>query len=475
MASTPLLPWRRSAISVVLIAAASRLSGQEPGKLLQELRVQVPASQTSRSPVIKMKTGETIEVQPEKGPDGTPLVDIYVHDDDKKLIARDDPDSASPTFRWVCRATGGYYVLLRNVGERSGSVAIKRYAQGDQARAEQPAKNFARVRVFYATDREKAKPGESLAYFSGEPTAGNKLTYGSCEISIPRPGTHTMGELEGPSILKLEFRPDPEKHILLLPETLKDLARNDFLKGIGDRVSEAPEHEALVFVHGFDNSFEDAARRAGQISYDLGFTGATILYSWPSHGKRDPLSYNKDGRNAELSVVALANLLDDLRRNSGARTIHLVAHSMGNRVLTKALDRLVADKRETPRFRQVILMAPDIDAGLFLQLAASFRQAADHVTLYASSLDVALKASMEIAGYPRAGQGGKGIVVVKGIDTIDASNVDTSMLGAFHQYYADSRMILSDLFQLIRGSPPDKRFGLHPAQSDGGPYWMFRP
>jgi len=65
------------------------------------------------------------------------------------------------------------------------------------------------------------------------------------------------------------------------------------------------------------------------------------------------------------------------------------------------------------------------------------------------------------------------LVVVKGIDTVDASSVDTSLLGVLHQYYADSKTILSDIFNLVRDTPPKGRFGLRSVQSQKGQYWLF--
>lgn len=66
------------------------------------------------------------------------------------------------------------------------------------------------------------------------------------------------------------------------------------------------------------------------------------------------------------------------------------------------------------------------------------------------------------------------MVVILGVDTIDASSVDTSFTG--HSYYADSKSILFDLFNLLRhGKPPDERFGLLPREQNGLRYWEFRP
>ena len=64
---------------------------------------------------------------------------------------------------------------------------------------------------------------------------------------------------------------------------------------------------------------------------------------------------------------------------------------------------------------------------------------------------------------------------MSGVETIDASEVDTASLGLFHQYYADNRTILSDLFQLLRGVRAEERFGLEPRSYQGKRYWAFKP
>ena len=107
------------------------------------------------------------------------------------------------------------------------------------------------------------------------------MHYGECAISIPK--IHKVGKLESPSILRLEFRPDPEKHITLL--SLQTLEEQAFFRAIAESVAKAPARDVFVFIHGYNVSFEDAARRTGQIAFDLNFVGAPILYSWPSNGK----------------------------------------------------------------------------------------------------------------------------------------------------------------------------------------------
>jgi len=95
------------------------------------------------------------------------------------------------------------------------------------------------------------------------------------------------------------------------------------------------------------------------------------------------------------------------------------------------------------------------------------------VTLYASSRDEAIVASERIHQYDRAGDSTH-ICVVPHIDTIDATAVDTGLIG--HAYYGDRRSILSDMFAAMRtDSPPGERFGMHAVTSGGMTYWAFNP
>ena len=148
---------------------------------------------------------------------------------------------------------------------------------------------------------------------------------------------------------------------------------------------------------------------------------------------------------------------------------------MGNRVLTSALRdiSLGQGSQKTKLFNEVALMAPDVDANLFIQLASVIQPSVSRITLYASSRDKALLLSQLYAGYPRAGEGGAHILIVPAVQSIDASTVDTSLLGFDHEYFADSKNILSDLFHLLRGEAPDSRSGLHRQNKEAGVYWIF--
>lgn len=283
-----------------------------------------------------------------------------------------------------------------------------------------------------------------------------------------------MGELEAPSIWRLEFRGDPAKHVVLL--TVEPHSPDRFFPALRAQVIKSVRKEAFVFIHGFNVTFEDAARRTAQMTYDLAFDGAPILYSWPSQGKPSPLGYTTDETNAEWTVPNLKEFLIMVATQSGAQTVHLIAHSMGSRALTRALENLIAKDQGTTvsRFKEVILAAPDIDAEVFKnQIVPKLRRAEGRVTLYASSEDEALRLSKKVHGYQRAGEMPPPFVV-PGVDTIDASSVDTSLVG--HSYFAENRSVLSDIFYLLRDrKPPDKRHGLRPKEHGGLRFWVFQP
>ena len=388
------------------------------------------------------------------------------------LVSIDDPEVVTPAFEWTVNQDGEYYVSVQNASAVPGvyrAVVI----HGSKAGNAIPDPSLATVKLFYATNRQAATNALASPYFTGQPAAEGPLSMGSCLVTIPR--DHQMGEVEGPSIFKLEFTKDAAKHVYLKSLTPETNARKYFAE-VAARAALGGKNEAFVFIHGFNVSFEDAILRTAQLSYDLGFSGAPILYSWPSAGKLSLLAYTADGRNADVSAAQLKSFLDQLTGGTGIATVHLIAHSMGNRVLTQALDQMSAEgKTAKARFRQIALLAPDVDADLFKQVAKRIGGTASRITLYASSRDEALIASRKLAGFPRAGQSNPVPLVVPGIDSIDASAVNTSTLGAFHAYYADNETILSDLFQLIRNTPPENRFGLTPVMGKSGAYWKFRP
>jgi esterase/lipase superfamily enzyme len=335
---------------------------------------------------------------------------------------------------------------------------------------EQP-KKYKIVSVFYGTDRNVTGKTRPDLYYGG--TRGS-MRFGVCQVSIPE--DHRIGALETPFIL---FRvvglkrvvEDPERHVILI--SVERMRKDVLLAELKKKIEGSDKRDAFVFIHGYNVTFEDSCRRTAQVAYDLKFTGAPIMYSWPSDGKT--VNYLKDETDIEWSTPNLEEFLLMVAETTGTRTVHLIAHSMGNRALVNALASIVR-KREGqsgPLFNQVILTAPDIDSGVFSNLARAVQKGSERTTLYASSNDEALKLSKKFHGYPRLGEAGPNLTIVGGIDTIDVSSVKTSFIG--HSYYGDEDSVITDLFELVTFlKPPKERFYLQERKRDGLTYWEFR-
>jgi esterase/lipase superfamily enzyme len=215
---------------------------------------------------------------------------------------------------------------------------------------------------------------------------------------------------------------------------------------------------AMVYIHGFNSTFEGAAIRAAQFACDLGIEGQTAFYSWPSKGTI--LGYEADGASVEASEDFIAEFLASFASKSGASQVHVIAHSMGNRGLLRAIHRILgqAQQASNVQFGQIVLAAPDVDTDLFLKLADGYPKISERTTLYICDKDKALMGSGILHDFPRAGFTPP-VTVAAGIDTVEVSNVDLTWLG--HGFVAESREVLHDMHELLtHNAPPWKRFGL---------------
>ncbi|MCG8441971.1 MAG: alpha/beta fold hydrolase, partial [Caulobacterales bacterium] len=228
---------------------------------------------------------------------------------------------------------------------------------------EEQANEIHEVRVFFGTDRV-------LDYSDREPRFTNRdsplLTFGVADVTLPP--NHKPGEIETPRWWRFEFTADPEKHVVFEGFEVRD--ENTFFAEVRRAVAESNGRQAFVFVHGFNTSFRAAAMRTAQLHHDLKFDGAPIFYSWPSRGSA--LAYAADATAADRTVRRLKEFLLLVSARTGARKIHLIGHSMGNRAMVKALEEIGEDLRSDGRdapFNEIIMSAPDIDRTEFVELA----------------------------------------------------------------------------------------------------------
>lgn len=322
------------------------------------------------------------------------------------------------------------------------------------------------IKLYFGTDRNVIQKNQDDDITFG--SDNSDLTYGICNVTIP--SQHKIGEIERPW-MNLKILEKESKHI-----TFKDLIieeKESFISKFNKDLNASPSKSALVFIHGFNVNFVNAAMRTAQISYDLKFEGIRSFYSWPSKG--ETASYSRDEEAIQLSESKLKEYFNEVFLNSAAENIYLIGHSMGTRLLSRVVADLI---QENPIFKkklkEIILTAPDINAKIFKdELVPKFRAQQKTITLYASTEDIALKASRKIHGFSRAGESGNNIVITNGVETIDASGMDTGFLK--HSYFGESRTVINDIHNLISfGKRPDKRMDLLKEKSKEGDYWKFR-
>ncbi|UZH08293.1 MULTISPECIES: alpha/beta hydrolase [unclassified Halomonas] len=331
-----------------------------------------------------------------------------------------------------------------------------------------PQRDAGLYTVWFGTNRQLADDADFSKGFTG--MRGSRLIKGTCEVVIPK--HHKLGSVEGEHWW--QRLPMIRNNYRLRVDAIRVLEDAVYWAKLREalEIGSVGEKRLLLFIHGYNTTFEEAAIRAAQLGADLGIGGATAFFSWPSKGSFH--GYSADEASVEASEGALVDYVRALTHEAGADSIHVIAHSMGNRGVLRALEKLLVDLgRETGApFKQFVLAAPDIDVDLFKQLAKTYAKVAERTTLYVSSRDKAVMASSFLHNYPRVGLCPP-VTIVDGVDTVEVSKIDLSFLG--HGYVAQAREVLSDMHELImRGVPPDERFSLQRVIIDVGTYWRIR-
>jgi esterase/lipase superfamily enzyme len=299
------------------------------------------------------------------------------------------------------------------------------------------------VSVYFATTREYDASATPDRAFTNTGTKKEWINYGTAEVSVPLP--HSEGTQRGIKVEKAgvaEGDRQREFRLLTAAET-----RN-------------PQRPLIMFVHGFNNSFETAADRAALFAHDLQPDVSTkaAIFSWPSHEKL--FGYLADEDSVLVNQDRARQVLEILRTHDLSNVV-LIGHSMGCRVLTFALRdlELIRDQGKTPKlghpqFAQLILIEPDVNAEYFRINIARLRSICGHVTVYASNHDNALRFSNFLHGDPREGElGTQGLL--RKIDVIDASAAKTDWIG--HGY--DGPPLFEDIRALLRGATLEERSG----------------
>ena len=331
----------------------------------------------------------------------------------------------------------------------------------------QPETDWDVVPVFYGTDRVRKDEPKRIAYTAER---ARRLELGRALVTVPK--SHQVPNIERPFAIRVPFinitiyeqAEDPKQHFTI--RELKSLTREQFLALARERIggSTSYKDQAVVFVHGYNTTFDYALFRTAQMAYDLKFDGASFLYSWPSGAGFTGYGYDRE--SSEQAEPYLREYIELVVKETGAKSVSVIAHSMGNMPLLRVLQALGPSLPPGVQLNQIILAAPDVDRNLFENLAANIKQYGRGVTLYCSSNDRAMAAARRVAGgIPRAGDvPADGPIVLAGIDTIDVSQTSTDYLALNHSSYAEKSALLNDIGLLLQtGRAAAREAHPHPA------------
>ncbi len=245
----------------------------------------------------------------------------------------------------------------------------------------------AQVEMLVTTTRDRAgTPGEM---FSGE--RARTPTFADITVSIPPETARKAGEVAWPRRLPA----DPATNFATLKA--EEIDRGTAEKWLGNHVRKNPDGSVLVFIHGFNNHFEDAVFRFAQIVHDSGTSSVPVLATWPSRGNL--LAYGYDRESTNYTRNAVEHLFQYLARDPDVKEVSILAHSMGNWLALESLRQMAIRNDGLPKkFKNVMLAAPDVDVDVFGSQIADMGEQRPRFTLFVSRDDRALAVSRHLWG-----------------------------------------------------------------------------
>jgi len=227
------------------------------------------------------------------------------------------------------------------------------------------------------------------------------------------------------------------------------------VRRLDDLIAPTPEQrDVLLYVHGFNQTFETAALDAARLSEGIRFRGDTMLFSWPSKAKL--FDYGYDRESAMWSRDALERVLSLLVANPSVGRIHVVAHSVGTMLSMEALRQIYArhGMAVTEKIGAVIFASPDIDMDVFTSSVERIPPLAPKITVITATNDRALAVAGWLAGgMTRVGAAEKAQLEQLGLRVIDASGEGFGIIN--HDLFLSNSHIRLVIRRAVAGSQPD--------------------
>ena len=391
------------------------------------------------------------------------------------------------SFRYLC-----LLLLLTSLTACSTVHKLPTTPNLYSSNAPYPAQNIASVeqgttsKIYYVTDRSPVSEGQTLAEYDKERSAS--MAFGEAtvaydsdmswetlvQVSQMKADRPTV-EVEVASINEVKRFPETPLIFSATPngivvnqdeETLYRHSIETLQKSVAQRLKAADQKDVILYVHGFNVSFEDAVLGLNDIWHFGGRQSVPIAYSWPS-GSGNIFGYFTDRESGEFTVYHLKETLRILSSMPEVENIHILAHSRGTDITTTALRELVIETRasgKNPRaalkVENLILAAPDLDYGVVTQrlIAEQFGPAFGQISIYMNEDDSALGISQFLMRGVRFGkltatkQNEREARIFQNVKNVSFINVKGVKGFVGHGYFSEHPGALSDIITLINTS-----------------------
>ena len=260
------------------------------------------------------------------------------------------------------------------------------------------------------------------------------------------------------SVARARLKPPPEGRFTLSSVGLNDwrIEAVETVPRVSDLIATgAGLRDVLIYVHGFNQSFETAAIDAAQLSDGVKFRGETMVFAWPSKARL--FDYGYDRESAMWSRDALEQVFAGLMASPTVGRIHVVSHSIGTMLTMEALRQIYARRGATAakRIGAVVFASPDIDLDVFVSSVKRIGPVARKITVITSTNDRALAVAGWIAGgIARVGAAEKAELEKVGLQVIDASQEGWGIVN--HDLFLSNVQIRKVIRAAIEGRAADR-------------------
>jgi len=256
--------------------------------------------------------------------------------------------------------------------------------RGDFTPAPKDRSSLAPETIFVGTSRQMGDGG-----FTRE--RSDTASFVRYDIGIPP--EREPGEVNWPPRTR---KPDTNRDFLTLNET-RFAKASDFRNALRGAMDLRGQKNAVVYVHGFNNTMAEGVYRVAQMHHDLKVPGVAIHYAWPSRGSA--LGYVYDRDSALFARSGFEQLLNEVIA-SGAKEVIIVAHSMGGALTMETLRQMAlrGNTRSLSRIKGVVLISPDLDVDVFRSQAKDIGVLPQPFVIFGSSRDRILGLSATLSG-----------------------------------------------------------------------------